>query len=120
MMLIKILLVASFIAILVYFTRGGRSVQASAGKRILLVLFVFAAILAVLFPNELTVLANLVGVGRGADLLLYATVAGLVFSLLAIYAKFKEAEEKIDELARHIGILESIDSGEDVEEHPLP
>ena len=51
----------------------------------------------------------MLGVGRGADLLLYATVAALVFSLLVIYAKFKDAEVKIAQLARHIAILESLD-----------
>ena len=94
-MLIKILLVAAFVAILVYFLRSGRSVQASAWKRILLVVFIIAAIAAVIYPDELTVIANMLGVGRGADLLLYATVAALVFSLLVIYSKFKDAEVKI-------------------------
>jgi hypothetical protein len=107
-MLIKVLLVGSFLAMLAYFVRSGRSVQASAWKRLLLVGFVLAAIAAVLYPDELTVLANMVGVGRGADLLLYATVAGLVFSLLAIYARFRDDEEKIAELSRHVGILESV------------
>lgn len=106
-MAIRILLIAAFVAMLVFFLRGGRSAQASAGKRILLVLFVGAAIAAVLYPDELTVVANLLGVGRGADLLLYATVAGLVFSLLVIYAKFKDVEEKVTELARHMAIFES-------------
>lgn len=113
-MLIKILLVAAFVAILVYFLRSGRSVTASAWKRILLVGFMIAAIAAVIYPEELTVIANMLGVGRGADLLLYATVAALVFSLLVIYAKFKDAETKIDELARHIAILESLEA------HPAP
>ncbi len=108
-MLIKILLVAAFLAMLVYFLRAGRSVRASAWMRILLVAFVIAAIGAVLYPGELTVFANMLGVGRGADLLLYATVAALVFSLLVIYAKFKDAEMKIAELARHIAILESLE-----------
>ena len=101
--------VAAFVAMLVYFLRSGRSVQASAWMRILLVGFVMAAIAAVLYPGELTALANMLGVGRGADLLLYATVAALVFSLLVIYAKFKDAEVKIAQLARHIAILESLD-----------
>ena len=85
--------------------------NASAGKRILLVVFIVAAIAAVIYPDELTVIANMLGVGRGADLLLYATVAALVFSLLVIYAKFKDAEVKIAELARHIAILESLEGG---------
>ena len=86
--------------------------------RILLVVFVIAAIGAVLYPGELTALANILGVGRGADLLLYATVAALVFSLLVIYAKFKDAEVKIAELARHIAILESLD--ENAADTPAP
>lgn len=107
-MLIKILLVGAFLAMLVYFLRIGSSVHASAGRRILLVGFVIAAVVAVLYPGELTVLANMLGVGRGADLLLYATVAALVFSLLVIYAKFKDVEVKIAQLVRHIAILESL------------
>ena len=114
-MLIKVLLVGSFLAMLAYFVRSGRSVQASAWKRLLLAGFVVAAIAAVLYPDELTVLANMVGVGRGADLLLYATVAGLVFSLLAIYARFKDDEEKIAELSRHVAILESFAAQEALE-----
>ena len=108
-MVIRVLLIAAFVAMLVYFIRRGGSVQASAGKRILLGMFVVAAIVAVLYPDELTVLANMLGVGRGADLLLYATVAGLVSSLLVIYTKFKDAEAKMAELARHIAILESLE-----------
>ena len=41
---------------LVYFLRSGRSVHASAWMRILLVVFVVAAIAAVLYPGELTAL----------------------------------------------------------------
>ncbi|NTU70905.1 MAG: DUF2304 domain-containing protein [Coriobacteriia bacterium] len=106
-MLIKFLLVGVFLAILIYVLRAGRTTLASAGKRILLILFVLAAILAVLFPDELTVFANFLGVGRGADLLLYATVAGLVVALLAVYARFKDVEEKLATLARSMAILES-------------
>ena len=51
-MLIKILLVAAFVAMLVYFLRSGRSVQASAWKRILLVAFIIAAIAAVIYPEN--------------------------------------------------------------------
>lgn len=105
-MLIKGLLVAVFLAILVFFVRNTGSHVASAWKRLLFVLFTFAAIAAVLFPDELTALANALGVGRGADLLLYATVAGLVLSLVTIYAKFKSTEEKLAEIARHVAILE--------------
>lgn len=119
-MLIKALLIGAFLAMLVYFVRAGKSMRASAWRRILLVLFVVAAIVAVLYPDELTVIANMLGVGRGADLLLYATVAALVFSLLVIYAKFKDAESKIDELARHVAILESLEQGEAKAPHAAP
>ncbi len=117
-MLIKILLVAAFLAILVYFLRSRRSIRASAWMRILMVGFVVAAIAAVLYPDELTTIANMLGVGRGADLLLYATVAALVFSLLVIYGKFKDAEARIAELARHVSILESLQAGGAVETRP--
>ena len=111
-MAIKMLLVAAFVAMVAYFVRSARSVRASAAMRILFALFVLTAFAAILYPNELTVIANALGVGRGADLLVYATVAGLVFSLLIIYKKFKDAEEKIAELARHVALLESAQPGD--------
>jgi hypothetical protein len=70
-------------------------------------IFAGVAIVAVLHPLFLTKIANFVGVGRGADLLLYLLTASFIFVILNIFIKFKKYEETIATLARKIAIIES-------------
>lgn len=105
-MLVKIILVAASFAVLVLLMQNNSHV-ASAWRKLLYVLFIVAATIAVIFPDALTRDARLIGFRRGADLVLYATVAGLVLSLSVIYTKFQAADEKLVGLARHVAILEA-------------
>lgn len=76
-------------------------------KRILALLFAVAAVLAILFPTALTMIANLLGIGRGADLLLYLfIVATLLFAVATIRAKAR-SDARVTELARAVALLES-------------
>ena len=52
-------------------------------------LFVIAAVYAILRPDDTTVLANWLGVDRGADLLTYALAIAFVFTTLSTYLRFK-------------------------------
>jgi len=61
--------------------------------------------LAVLFPDMTTVVANRLGVGRGADLVNYLVEVGLLFIVIHYYAKFVELQEQITVLAREIALL---------------
>lgn len=106
-MIIRILLIVSTVWIAWYFLSSRGSSRSNAFKKVLLVGFVVAAVVAVLIPDSLTDLANLVGVGRGTDLLVYALVQVVAFQLFNTYAKDKQNQKQIVHLARRIAILEA-------------
>ena len=70
------------------------------------------AVLTVMFPRVLTSIAHVVGVGRGADLLLYATVVVLLGSLALAEARTKNAEKRTTVLARRLALDEAEQPGD--------
>lgn len=85
-------------------------------RRLGFLIFAVAAILAVLFPQWLTWFANLIGVGRGADLLLYALV--IVF-LAVVFTQFRRnvtLQRELTVLARRIALLEAREAERAVED----
>lgn len=95
----------AIVAILaVRFLPGDRSL---ALKRIIAILFVIAAILAIIFPGLLTAVANFFGIGRGADLLLYVfIIASLIFAVATIRAKAR-SDARVTQLARAVALMEA-------------
>ena len=65
MNVIQGLLIAAVIALLVYLLRSRTNAKAKAWVKVGYVLFVIAAIYAILRPNDTTVVANWLGVDRG-------------------------------------------------------
>jgi hypothetical protein len=61
--------------------------------------------LAVVFPESTNDIARFVGVGRGADLLMYVVVIVVMFVLLHYYTKFVELQRQLTELTRELAIL---------------
>ena len=83
MLLIQILLVIAVAALTLYFLSNRRKARAKAGVKIGFMVFLILAIFAVLFPDATTWIAQLVGVQRGTDLMLYGFRVGhdqLVFA----------------------------------------
>ena len=76
--------------------------------RIGLLFLIITYFLALIFPMEINSLARILGVGRGADLLLYSTSASLLFFILVIVVKINQMEEKTSRIVREIAILQSI------------
>ena len=60
---------------------------------------------AIIFPNITQVVADLVGVGRGTDLVLYMSVVVVMFVLLHYYTKFVELQRQLTEVTRELAIL---------------
>ena len=56
------------------------------------ILFVLAAVYAILRPDDTTVVANWLGVDRGTDLMAYALIIAFVFTTLSTYMRFKDLE----------------------------
>lgn len=78
-----------------------------AVKRIIALLFVAAAILAIIFPSALTSVAHLFGIGRGTDLLLYVFIlACMLFAVSVVRAKAR-SDARVTDLARAVALMEA-------------
>jgi hypothetical protein len=108
MIAIQVLLIFAIVFIFLRFLASRDSSSTQAWKKILLLGFTFAAVAVVISPSLLNRLANLLGVGRGADLLLYALTVAFIFGQINTYLKEKEEERKIVLLARKIAISEAM------------
>jgi hypothetical protein len=100
----QIAAVIAVILIAFFILRGGGA-RHQAVRRILLVLFVIGAGVSVFFPQVLTWLANLVGIGRGTDLLLYILVIAFLGFAATTYRRSRQLENQITELSRQIALL---------------
>lgn len=105
-MMIVFQVVASVVILLAgYFMLRGGGARHQALQRILMLLFMVAAASSVFLPGLWTFAANLVGVGRGADLLLYITVLVFLGFVATSYRRFRRTENDITELARKVALL---------------
>ncbi|MGI8532487.1 MAG: DUF2304 domain-containing protein [Geodermatophilaceae bacterium] len=106
-MVIQFILLAAVGLGFLLFVRRWHGVRMQAGKRIGLVAFTVLNIYAVLRPNDVTWVANRLGVGRGADLVLYVLVIAFMLGMLNFYLRFKTMDRRLTELARTIAIREA-------------
>ena len=104
MLLIQFLLVIAVAALTLYFLSNRRKARAKAGVKIGFVTFLILAIFAVLFPDATTWVAQLVGVQRGTDLMLYALIVAFVFVTVSSYLRFREQELRFARLARAVAL----------------
>lgn len=70
--------------------------------------FIFwaAVIVAVVRPTTTTAIANLVRVGRGADLVMYVSVVVLFYALFRMFGKIEELERQITRVVRAAALKE--------------
>lgn len=106
-MIIQLVLLLAVVSLLVLFVRNRHGVRVAAGKRVALVLFALVNVYAVVRPDDLTAFAQLLGVGRGTDLLLYALVVGFLSVTLNQYLRFQGVDARITELARTLAVREA-------------
>lgn len=62
-------------------------------------------VVAVIAPETTDDVAHVVGVGRGADLVLYVTIVAVMFVLVHYYTKFVELQRHLTGLTRELAIL---------------
>ncbi len=105
-MIIQYALIALMLGVLLYFLGNRNSLRVRAWKRFALAAFVLLGVVAVISPDYTNRLAHAIGIGRGADLLLYLTVVAFVFVSLNAYLKFRDLEYRLAELARSQALLE--------------
>lgn len=101
-----VLLIAAFLILLVGL--GKRRTHATkAWKKIALLLLVAGMVVAVLFPELTNAVAHTLGVGRGADLLLYALVVAFVFFAMNNYLHQQDQKDALFRLARKVSLLDA-------------
>lgn len=87
----------AFLLYLKYFRSVGRD-------RILAFLLLACAVVATLFPDATTTIANWVGVGRGVDLVFYIFAITTVFIAIQFYSKLARIEHSQTQVIRELAI----------------
>ncbi len=106
-MIVQVILVLAAVAALVYFVRRQHNIRIRASKRVAFFAFIALNIYAVLLPAHVTWAAQLIGIGRGTDLVLYLLVIAFVFGMLNTYLRQREISEHLTDLARTMAIREA-------------
>nr|WP_281385895.1 DUF2304 domain-containing protein [Nocardioides luti] len=101
-------MIASVVAIALFLLRGDGSGRHLAIRRLAGLVFAGCWVVAVLAPDLVTRLANTVGVGRGADLLLYVLVVAFFLTLVALNKRLGEQDRRITQLTRALAIRDGM------------
>jgi hypothetical protein len=96
-------LVTSF-ALIVVFVRNYHGVQRKVSARFFMIMFIFAFVLSVMFPNQITRIASFFGFGRGADFVFYNFVIFSIGTFGLLYKKIVLLERRLVELNRQASI----------------
>jgi hypothetical protein len=106
--IIQGVLLVAIAGFLIVFVRGQNGVRMQAGKRLAFVAFLLLNAYAVVRPEDTTWVAkHIFGIGRGADLLLYALIVTFVFAVINFYLRVRDSEQRVTELARAVAIRDA-------------
>ncbi|WP_051867014.1 DUF2304 domain-containing protein [Corynebacterium atypicum] len=111
--MMQILLLAATFGLVWYLFSNRRKARAKADAKLFFLVFFLVAIWAVLRPDDLTVVANWVGVSRGTDLLLYGLVVAFMFTTVSAWVRFRETELRYARLARAIALRSAVPPEQD-------
>jgi len=68
-------------------------------------LFVWAsAVLVVITPNQTTKFAKLLGIGRGADIIIYLSLALIFYLVFRLHVLIENLETRISQLIRQVAL----------------
>ena len=69
-----------------------------------------AAGIAIAQPRIIAVVARALGIGRGADLLLYCAVVVMLIGFLMVYTRLRRLRRDMTLITRHLAIQNAIDN----------
>lgn len=110
MLVIQILLTVFFLFALVKVIGRFRAGDLTKGGLVWWALFWVAAAVVVLLPNSTAYFAKLVGIGRGADLVVYVSLAAVFFIIFRLMMKIELLNKDITTLTRKIALDEKKDN----------
>jgi hypothetical protein len=100
-MLIKYILLLPLVGLIALFMLRLRN---KTFYRLFLICVALIGVFFVLNPDATTRLANLVGVGRGTDLILYLCVIAFFLAFMVLYAKVRNLEAAQTEMVRQVAL----------------
>ena len=95
---------------------GFRGLRSRLFHRLALLGLALLATVLIVVPDLSTRMAELTGVGRGVDLLMYLGFIGTAFALVVLYARLRATEERLTEVVRSIALLHPQGAARDAEE----
>lgn len=104
---IALLVVALLLAITVASTIRGR---ATRREGLAWVVVWLATGVAIAWPNVTKKIANLLGIGRGADLVLYCAVVVMLVGFLMVFVRFQRVQRELTLIVRHLAIRDATDT----------
>jgi hypothetical protein len=104
---IKIILIVAALLFMYFTLFRVNAKSSSAWKKLLLIALFVAMVVVVASPSIVDDVARRVGVGRGADLLLYLLTLAFIASSINSYLKSQADKEQLHKLARRIAIIEA-------------
>jgi small membrane protein len=78
----------------------------------LIILFSVLGIFFIFFPEKSTEISKRIGVGRGADLILYIFIVSVFFTLIGLYSRIRTLKEQMTILIRQQAIRDAKILGE--------
>lgn len=105
--IVQLVLVIAVIFVSLALMRGGSNSRHLAIRRLLLVVFAFAAAISIFLPDLLTRVAQFLGIGRGTDLVLYALIFCFFVFMSTTYQRFRQSEFALTRLARRMALDEA-------------
>jgi hypothetical protein len=107
MIAIQLLLIGGIVIIFAWFLMNPRSQQVHAWIKILAAAFTTFGVMMIISPNTSNRIARAIGVGRGADLLLYSLAVAFVYVMFNLYIRRQEEHARFEILARKVALLEA-------------
>jgi len=105
--IIQLVVIIVALGVVIAAIAGKQTHSAKAWKKIALCILSLVMIVAVLFPNSTNVVAHMVGVGRGADLLLYILTLAFIGYVINSYLREQRDREILHKLARRLALYEA-------------
>ena len=96
----QIILLLAVVAFAIYATR----IRSSLTDRLIYIVLVAIGIPLVLYPDWSTSVANLVGIGRGVDLVIYLFMAYCLFFFASSASHFRRVERDLTLVVRALAI----------------
>ncbi|MGY2084938.1 DUF2304 family protein [Blastococcus sp. SYSU DS0539] len=106
-MIIKWLLVPALIAAVWLSLRSRASLRGQARRKLLAGATIVVGVLAVIFPGATQWAADVVGVTRGTDLLLYVLALVVIYLVGSTSVRFREQEARLMRLSRQVALAET-------------